>query len=102
MSRAEQWIFIDNFKRKLFLKYELKRVLLKSIFRNSELPLIYRYFVFYQRIKAPRWATLPQVVNRCSRTGRANSVTRQTKYSRFVHRTEAYNGNLPGLKRASW
>jgi ribosomal protein S14 len=93
---------MDNLKRKLFLKFELKRVLLKSLIKNSNLPLTYRYFIFYQKTKTPRWAILPQIVNRCTRTGRAMSVKRRTGYSRFVFRIESYSGHLPGYKRASW
>ena len=102
MSRPEQWIFMDKLKRKLFLKYELKRVLLKSLVKNSNLPLTYRYLAFYHKIKLPRWGILPQIVNRCSWTGRALSVNKKTHYSRFIFRIESYKGNLPGFKRASW
>lgn len=102
MNRGKQWIFVDNFKRKLFLKYELKKILLKSIQFNSRIPMTYRYFSFYQKIKTPRWSTLIQIVNRCSVTGRALSVSKKTHYSRFVFRTHSYRGDLPGFKRASW
>lgn len=102
MSRPDQWIFMDELKRKLFLRHELRRVVLKSLINNSTLPLAYRYFAFYQKLKAPRWSIAPQLVNRCVRTGRSMSVTKRTQYSRFVFRTESYIGNLPGFKRASW
>jgi len=45
---------MDELKRKLFLKHELRRVLLKSLIKNSSLPMTYRYFAFYQKIKTPR------------------------------------------------
>ena len=102
MPRDEQWIFMDLLKRKLFLKHELKQIFLKSLIKNSNLPLNYRYFIYFQKLKAPRWSILPQITNRCIKTGRALSVTRETKYSRFVFRVESYKGHLPGFKRASW
>lgn len=102
MSRGKKWIMMDLLKRKLFLKYELKNNVNKGLMRNSSFPLVYRYLVFYQKIKTPRWAILPQIVNRCSKTGRSLSVLKHTKISRFVFRTESYNGDLPGFKRASW
>jgi ribosomal protein S14 len=102
MSRSAQWLFLDILKRKLFLKHEIKRFLLKSLKKNSTLPLIYRYFVFYQKNKLPRWAALPQIVNRCVKTGRSFSVQKKTRISRFLFRRESYCGHLPGFKRASW
>jgi len=45
---------MDNLKRKLFLKQELKRVILKSIIKNASLPLTYRYFAYYQNLKTRR------------------------------------------------
>lgn len=102
MNRSEQWVFMDYLKRGLFLKYEIKKFILKSILKNSQIPLTYRYYSLYIKIKNPRWSIKPQVVNRCVRTGRSLSVTKKTRYSRFVFRTESYRGNLPGFKRASW
>ena len=93
---------MDYMKRKLFLKYEIKKIILKSLKKNYSMSFTYRYFAFYQFIKTPRWATRAQIVNRCARTGRALSVKKNTHYSRFVFRTESYKGNLPGFKRASW
>jgi len=45
---------MDEIKRKFYLKYEIRRILLKSFKNNSNLPLTYRYFIFYQKIKSPR------------------------------------------------
>jgi len=102
MSRAEQWIALDKLKRKFFLKHEMKKFILKSILKNSKLPLTYRYLSFYIKIQTPRWSNFSQITNRCVKTGRSMSVTKYARYSRFVLRTEIYNGNLPGFKRASW
>jgi len=92
---------MDKLKRHVFLKNEIKRFILKSLIKNGELPLIYRYYMFYTKIKMQRLGTLPQIVNRCSRTGRSMSVTKKTHFSRFILRKESYAGNLPGFKRAS-
>lgn len=102
MNRGRQWIMLDNFRRKLFLKKELKQKLLKSLVKNSSLPVAYRYIAAYNRVKINRWSFIVQQRNRCAVTGRVWSVMRYTKYSRFVFRTESYKGNLPGFSRASW
>ena len=42
---------LDNFRRKLFLKNELKRFILKSIIKNTNIPITYRYFALYNKSK---------------------------------------------------
>ena len=102
MIREEQWKNLDNFKRKIFLKNELKRLILKSIIKNENLPNTYRYFALFNKNKLIRTSSHIQHQNRCVRTGRIWSISKLTQYSRFVFRTSSYNGNLPGFKRASW
>jgi hypothetical protein len=43
MERTLQWKLMDRLKRKLFVKTELKRKLLKSIIKNTKIPNSYRY-----------------------------------------------------------
>lgn len=93
---------LDNLKRKLFLKNEIKRFLLKSLIVNQNLPLIYRYFAYYNKIKLSRMSSIIQQKNKCTQTGRVWTTVKMTNYSRFVFRKESYSGNLPGFKRASW
>lgn len=54
MSRGEQWIKLDILKRKLFLKKQIKRILMKSIYLNKNLPLSYRYLAYFEKIKEKR------------------------------------------------
>jgi small subunit ribosomal protein S14 len=102
MIRENRWKYLDNFKRKLFIKNELKRILLKSIFKNTRLPLSYRYFALYNKSKLSRLSSISQQKNRCVETGRIWTTVKNVNYSRFYFRTESNNGNLPGFKRASW
>lgn len=102
MIRELQWKMLDKFKRKLFLKCEIKRVILKSIIKNSYLPLTYRYLASYNKSKLLRLSSITQQKNKCVRTGRVWSTVKLARYSRFVFRTESYQGNLPGFQRASW
>jgi len=100
--RSEQWILIDNFKRKIYIKYELKKILLKSMIKNNYLPVSRKYLILYRKTKLKRYSSITQQVNRCFKTGRQWSVNKLTRYSRFKFRTESYAGNLPGFSRASW
>jgi small subunit ribosomal protein S14 len=92
---------IDNFKRKLFIKFELKKKVLKGLIKNDLTPFAYRYYALYNKSKFIRFSTIGQQRNRCVLTGRAHSVVKKAHYSRFVFRTESYNGNIPGCRRAS-
>jgi small subunit ribosomal protein S14 len=102
MIRENRWKYLDNFKRKLFLKNELKRLLLKSILKNNYIPLSHRYFALYNKSKLVRFSSLNQQKNKCVETGRIWSTVKGTRYSRFFFRTESNNGNTPGFRRASW
>lgn len=102
MIREEQWKLLDNFRRKLFLKNEIKKKLLIGIINNRSLPLAYRYLALWNRSKIVRSSSYTQQQNRCVKTGRIWAVRKQTQYSRFFFRTESYKGNLPGFRRASW
>ncbi len=102
MIRENRWKMLDNFRRKLFLKNEIKKNVLKSLIKNSRLPISYRYLALYNKSKLMRLSSISQQKNKCVRTGRRWSVVSISKYSRFLFRTESIKGNLPGIKRASW
>jgi len=61
---------LDNFRRKLFLKNELKKIILKSLIKNTKLPLSYRYFALYNKSKLMRLSSVTQQKNKCVETGR--------------------------------
>lgn len=102
MVRKDRWKMVDNLRRKLFLKTELKKIILKSIINNTNLPITCRYYAFYNKSKLIRWSSITQQKNKCVRTGRVWSTVKNVNYSRFLFRTESNIGNLPGFKRASW
>jgi len=102
MIRENKWKLVDNFRRKLFLKNELKKIILKSIIKNKTLPLSYRYLALYNKNKLIRLSSITQQKNKCIETGRIWSTVKRTNYSRFFFRTESNNVNLPVFKRASW
>ncbi len=102
MIRENRWKFIDIFRRKLFLKNELKKIILKSLIKNNNIPLSHRYYALYNKSKLYRFSSISQQKNKCVETGRIWSTVKKTNYSRFFFRTESNVGNLPGFKRASW
>lgn len=102
MDRETRLRYLDNLRRKLFLKTEIKRILLNSIIQNRYLTPTYRYLALYNKTRLGRLNSKVQHKNRCVRSGRIWSVNHLTKYSRFIFRVESYHGHLPGFKRASW
>jgi small subunit ribosomal protein S14 len=102
MIRENRWKYTDNLRRKLFIKNEIKKILLKSIIKNTNLPLVYRYFALYNKSKLIRFSLISQQKNKCVETGRVWTTVKNVNYSRFYFRTESNCGNLPGFRRASW
>lgn len=52
--------------------------------------------------KLPKNSSPTRMHNRCMATGRARSYYRKFGISRLVLREKALNGEIPGLKKASW
>jgi ribosomal protein S14 len=102
MRQELQWKAVDNWKRVYFLKFELYRVLLISIKKNTNIPLIYKQYIFFKLIQLKQHTFLTKHVNRCLKTGRTWGVIKKFQYSRFTIRDEGYLGNLPGFRRFSW
>lgn len=102
MGRALNWKLLDNLRRKLFIRQELHRFTLEGIIHNRNIATSYRYLAFYKKTQINRSAFLVQQRNRCVVTGRVWNVLKVARYSRFVFRTEAYKGDMPGCRRASW
>ena len=47
--REQQWNMLDNHRRKLYVKFELKNKLFKSIINNHNIPLSHRYLAFFHK-----------------------------------------------------
>lgn len=102
MDRHDLWVTIDILKRKSFIKFEIKRKILKSVKRSHVVPIWRRYYSSYLLTKLPRITSKTISSNRCVISGRVWSVNKKTNYNRFIFRTETYSSNIPGCSRASW
>jgi hypothetical protein len=71
MSRQDQVKLLDNFKRKIFIKFEIKKKILHSIIQNKSLKNIYRYYAYFNFIKISRISTITKQKNRCVKSGRS-------------------------------
>lgn len=102
MNRRLQWKLMDNYRRKIFLKTEIKKHLLTGLIKNKNITTVYRYLAYWNKSKLITIGLQTKHNNRCTVTGRIWSVNKLTKFSRFFFRSESYKGNLPGFSRASW
>lgn len=101
MSRHDLWCSIDHFKRKMFLKNELKKQLLKAAKRNKYMSYVQRNKAAFHLSNLPKVASKTVINNRCVISGRSQSVDKKTRLSRFVFREKTYKSHLPGFRRAS-
>lgn len=120
----------DQKRRNLFFKYETKRLILKSILRESSKPVAsfvgeelqslgvanrasyevnsiqqnqFLNITSQQKLnKIPRNSSLVRIKNRCVKTGRSKGNYRLFKISRITFRELAAKGLLPGISKASW
>lgn len=92
-----------NLKRtKLASQYEAKRVALKEIIYNRELPLEQRMQAQRKLSELPRNASKSRIRNRCEITGRPRGYYRYFRLSRLMLRDLGNAGMVPGLTKSSW
>ena len=92
-----------NLKRiKLAKKYLKKRLELKKIIKNRELPLEERFNAQLKLAKLPRNSAMIRIRNRCEITGRPHGVYRKLRISRIALRELASSGKIPGMTKSSW
>jgi len=92
----------DQKRRILYAKYEIKRLLLKSMIRDFHLSKNIRFQSIQELNKFPRNSSASRIRNRCVQTGRAKSNYRIFKMSRITFRELALKGLLPGVTKSSW
>ena len=102
MSRHELWLSNDRRKRYIYLKFELKKKLLKSIKLNTQVVNYRRYWAYFYLLQYPQFSRKILMRNRCITSGRVHSVNSKLALSRFTLRKKLYQTNLPGFRRASW
>ena len=96
------WVLFDNLKRQIHVKHELKHLLLKGLSKNTNTSHLVHHLILFRKAHLIRMSSRIQHRNRCVVSGRNWNVINKARYSRFVFRKESYEGNMPGLKRASW
>ncbi|ROT35414.1 ribosomal protein S14p/S29e [Sodiomyces alkalinus F11] len=92
----------DHTKRKAFEAFETERQALRYIIRNTTLPPRVRAEAQLQLSQMHCYTRPSQIRNRCILGGKSRGVFRDFKMTRYNFRMQAIEGNLPGVKKASW
>ncbi|GMM50449.1 mitochondrial 37S ribosomal protein [Starmerella bacillaris] len=96
------YIIRDQFKRFMFAKHEVKRQALRYLSRNTTLPMKTRLEAQLKLNAMPHFTSPTQIKNRCIESGYGRSVISDFGMCRIKFRELALQGDLPGVKKASW
>lgn len=92
----------DKKRRILYTFFERRRKVLKSLLENFQLAKPFRSYVYKQLTSLPRNASITRIRNRCTLTNRSRAIYKKFGLSRLMFRKYAWQGNLVGIKKASW
>lgn len=89
-------------RRKLVAQYAAKRAALEAVFNNVSLSDEERFEARLKLQALPRNSSPTRLRNRCQLTGRPRGVFRKFGLCRNKIRELAFNGEIPGVVKASW
>lgn len=92
----------DVKRAKLAGKYAAKRAELKRIIADPNVEFEEKQAAIFALSKLPRDASPARGRNRCRVTGRPRGFYRKFGLARNKLREAAMNGDIPGLRKASW
>jgi small subunit ribosomal protein S14 len=92
----------EDKRRALVAKYAKKREALLAIIDNASLSDTERYEARLKLQQLPRNASPSRLRNRCQLTGRPRGVFRKFGLCRNKIRELAFDGQIPGIVKASW
>lgn len=95
-------ILRDLKARQLLADNEVTRQAYRYITRNETLPARVRHQAQLALNSMPKQSSPAYIHNRCALTGHGRGIIREFKLCRTQFRLKALNGELPGVKKASW
>ena len=96
------WIIKDKKLRNCFNKFEIKKLVLKSLLYNKLLSFDYK--IYFDNIfkKFPYNSSISKYRTSCLFLGNSRSIFRRFKLSRHSIKKYAPNGYITGLKKSSF
>lgn len=92
----------DKKTRKSIKEFELKKLVLLSIFKNSQLSKLTSLKSIKELGLLPTECSKTRHVNRCMVTGRKKRIDKLYSLSRISFMKLAQNGSICGLRNSSW
>jgi small subunit ribosomal protein S14 len=92
----------DKRRRIIVKKFEEKKLELKILANNRQLPKHIQLKARFKLATLPKNSSKIRTKNRCVLTGRSKSVYRKFKISRIRFRELASMGCIPGIRLSSW
>ena len=89
-------------RQKLVKRFYNKRIELKKIVKDKDLPMEERFKAQIMLAKLPPNSSPSRLHNRCKVTGRPKAFYRKLKMSRIALRDLASRGEIPGMIKSSW
>ncbi|MBK7416628.1 MAG: 30S ribosomal protein S14 [Dechloromonas sp.] len=89
-------------RRKTVAQFAKKRAALEAIIENASLSDEERFEARLKMQALPRNSSPSRLRNRCALTGRPRGVFRKFGLCRHKIRELAFNGEIPGVVKASW
>ncbi len=86
----------------LVARFAERRNQLRTVLRNPEASIEEKLAARIQLHKMPKDSSKVRLHFRCLLTGRPRGYYRRFKVSRMVFRKLAHQGELPGVRKASW
>lgn len=102
MKRGKKNIVKDQLNRKYFLKYEIKKLILKSIVQNKNAEPILRGYAQFKKSLISRKSSISNQNNVCLIRGRIRGVWKFSQLSRHAMIKIATFGGLQNTKIKSW
>ena len=100
---AKKSKIVKNDQRRVIVaRHAVRRAELKRIIRSPETPVALRIQAQAELARQPRDASPVRVRNRDSVDGRPRGHLRKFGLSRVRVRELAHDGQLPGIRKASW
>ncbi|MGB0513578.1 MAG: 30S ribosomal protein S14 [Wenzhouxiangellaceae bacterium] len=92
----------DEKRAELAGKYAAKRAELKRVIADADVGFEEKQAAIFELSKLPRDSSPARGRNRCRQTGRPRGYYRKFGLARNKLREAAMNGEIPGLRKASW
>jgi small subunit ribosomal protein S14 len=83
-------------------KFERKRLILKSIIKNTYLTDLIKWNAILKLTQLPSNSSKVYVTNRCTLTGRRKYINKFYRFSRIEFLKLARSGKISNLRKSTW